>query len=70
MKLEIQVAEVLKKANTLLESPTLDDTTRNEIQSMMSNDPKGLLEAFYSDLEFGTGGLRGIMGVGTMLMNK
>ncbi len=37
---------------------------------MMDNDPQELIESFYRDLEFGTGGLRGIMGVGSNRMNK
>jgi phosphoglucomutase len=59
-----------EKANAWLNSPAIDASTKEEIRSMMSQDPKSLIESFYSDLEFGTGGLRGIMGVGTMRMNK
>lgn len=47
-----------------------DDKTRAEIQHLMDNEPKELEDAFYMDLEFGTGGLRGIMGPGTNRMNK
>jgi phosphoglucomutase len=48
----------------------VDETTQAEVKALMKGDEKNLLEAFYSDLEFGTGGLRGIMGVGSMRMNK
>lgn len=58
-----------KKAQSWL-CEAVDSDTQKEIQHLLSNDPKGLLEAFYSDLEFGTGGLRGVMGVGSMRMNK
>lgn len=47
-----------------------DDETKKEVASLMNNDPKELQESFYKNLEFGTGGLRGIMGVGTNRMNK
>ena len=48
-----------------------DEATRNQVQIMLNNsDPSELIESFYKDLEFGTGGLRGIMGVGTNRMNK
>lgn len=47
-----------------------DEATRNEVKRLMENDPKELEESFYRNLEFGTGGLRGIMGVGTNRMNK
>lgn len=47
-----------------------DEATKNEIRRMQKENPDDLVEAFYKDLEFGTGGLRGIMGVGTNRMNK
>jgi phosphoglucomutase len=46
-----------------------DNDTRKQVAEMMENDPATLRESFYRDLEFGTGGLRGIMGVGTNRMN-
>jgi phosphoglucomutase len=49
--------------------PEVDQATQVEVKNLLQ-DEKALLEAFYSDLEFGTGGLRGIMGVGSMRMNK
>lgn len=48
----------------------LDQEIRDEVRRLMEEDQKELTDAFYSDLEFGTGGLRGIMGVGTNRMNK
>ena len=47
-----------------------DDDTKAQIKDYLQNNPDELTEAFYRDLEFGTGGLRGIMGVGTNRMNK
>jgi phosphoglucomutase len=46
-----------------------NEQTRNEVREMLQNDEKKLVDAFYQDLEFGTGGLRGIMGAGTNRMN-
>ena len=52
-------------------SPAFDEETRKEVQAMLDNpDKTALIDAFYRDLEFGTGGLRGIMGAGTNRMNK
>src|SRR5690606_26773325 len=47
-----------------------DQDTRSEIKRMMTSAPKELEDAFYKNLEFGTGGMRGIMGVGTNRINK
>ena len=47
-----------------------DEETKQAIREMMENNPNELNESFYRNLEFGTGGLRGIMGVGTNRMNK
>lgn len=46
-----------------------NEETRNEVRQMLEKDEKKLVDAFYQDLEFGTGGLRGIMGAGTNRMN-
>ena len=46
-----------------------DEATRQEVKNLIENNPKELVECFYKDLEFGTGGLRGIMGVGSNRMN-
>jgi len=52
-------------------SETYDEETREEVQRMLdSDDPTRLIDSFYKNLEFGTGGLRGLMGVGTNRVNK
>jgi phosphoglucomutase len=52
-------------------SPAFDEETRKEVQAMLdAEDKTALIDAFYQNLEFGTGGLRGIMGTGTNRMNK
>ena len=51
-------------------SPAFDEDTRKEVQAMLDNpDKSDLIDSFYRSLEFGTGGLRGIMGAGTNRMN-
>lgn len=60
---------ILSKAQQWLE-PEYDKQTREQVQELISNNPKELADAFYKDLEFGTGGLRGIMGPGSNRMNK
>ena len=60
--------EVQDKARTWLDS-NINQETRDKILGMMENDPGELIESFYQSLEFGTGGLRGIMGAGTNRMN-
>ena len=60
---------VTEKANEWL-SPAYDEETRKEVQAMLdSEDKTALVDAFYKELEFGTGGLRGIMGAGSNRMN-
>lgn len=59
----------IKKAEAWLNG-NFDEETKAEIKKMMENQPNELADAFYKNLEFGTGGLRGIMGVGTNRMNK
>lgn len=59
---------VRKKAETWLKSK-IDEATRSQIRQMIQHDEKELIESFYKDLEFGTGGLRGIMGAGTNRIN-
>ncbi len=64
------VAQCRAKAQEWL-SPSFDEKTRAEVQALLDNeDPSELVDAFYQNLEFGTGGLRGTMGVGTNRMNK
>ena len=60
--------EILAKAKSWL-SDQYDEETRKKVQNLIDNDPNELTESFYRILEFGTGGLRGIMGVGTNRMN-
>lgn len=60
---------ILKKVNEWL-MPTFDQETRTAVEEMMTSSPKDLEESFYKNLEFGTGGMRGIMGVGTNRINK
>jgi len=60
---------ILDAVNVWL-TPTFDTETQEAIKEMMSNSPKNLEESFYKNLEFGTGGMRGIMGVGTNRINK
>jgi len=61
--------QVTVKAQAWLTSE-YDEETRREVQGLLDNEDKtGLIESFYKDLEFGTGGLRGIMGAGTNRMN-
>ena len=47
-----------------------DEDTKKEIKHLMENDPEELKERFYKNLEFGTGGMRGVMGVGTNRINR
>ena len=61
--------EILTKVNEWL-TPVFDEQTQNDIKEMMTSSPKILEESFYKNLEFGTGGMRGIMGVGTNRINR
>lgn len=64
------IAQCEEKAKQWL-SPDFDEETRKQVQEMLDNEDKtALVDAFYQNLEFGTGGLRGIMGAGTNRMNK
>ena len=60
--------KILERAQAWL-SDQYDAETRKKVQELIDNDPNELTESFYRNLEFGTGGLRGIMGVGTNRMN-
>jgi phosphoglucomutase len=60
---------VLEKARIWLNG-NFDEETKQQVRNLIDNDPVELTDAFYRNLEFGTGGLRGIMGVGTNRMNK
>lgn len=59
---------ILSKAQSWLDG-NVDAETKASIQKLMSDNPTELVDSFYQDLEFGTGGLRGLMGVGTNRMN-
>ena len=60
---------ILDKVNEWL-TPTFDNKTQETIKEIMTSSPKDLEESFYKNLEFGTGGMRGVMGVGTNRINK
>lgn len=59
---------ILAKAHTWL-TGNVDQDTKDQVQQLIDHDPSELIDSFYQDLEFGTGGLRGLMGVGTNRMN-
>ena len=61
--------KTLQRVNQWL-TPFFDQKTQQEIKEMIASDPEGLEESFYKNLEFGTGGMRGIMGVGDNRINK
>src|SRR5678809_489782 len=61
---------VIQERSTNWLKGNFDAATKDAIKKMQAENPKELAESFYRNLEFGTGGLRGIMGVGTNRMNK
>ena len=61
--------EVLSRARIWL-SDVFDEKTQKEVNHLISNDPKELEESFYKNATFGTGGMRGVMGVGPNRINK
>ncbi|MEA1896379.1 MAG: phospho-sugar mutase, partial [Bacteroidota bacterium] len=63
-----KLAEIVKKQAQSWLDGNYDDATKSEVRQLMSNE-EALIEAFYKDLEFGTGGLRGVMGAGINRMN-
>jgi phosphoglucomutase len=70
MENKVLIEKIRQKAQTWL-GEDYDEATRNQVQAMLDNsDPTDLIESFYKDLEFGTGGLRGIMGAGSNRINK
>src|SRR5687768_6986480 len=62
-------AAIQQKIDTWL-SGNFDEDIKTKVKDLQSSNPEDLADAFYRNLEFGTGGLRGIMGVGTNRMNK
>jgi phosphoglucomutase len=69
METNALLTEVLAKAQTWLDGNYNEETKKDVSRMMASDDKTELIESFYRDLEFGTGGLRGIMGAGTNRMN-
>jgi len=61
--------EILERVNAWL-TPAFDEDSQNEIKHLIASNPQELEESFYKDLEFGTGGMRGVMGLGTNRINK
>ncbi|MGG0824138.1 phospho-sugar mutase [Paenibacillus turicensis] len=62
------ISKVKEKVQEWLNDPTIDDQTKEELRRLQDN-PAELEDSFYRDLEFGTGGLRGVIGVGSNRMN-
>ena len=62
------INDIKDKASSWL-SDSFDENTRQQVKDLIENNPAELTECFYRSLEFGTGGLRGLMGVGTNRMN-
>ncbi len=66
-----ELLKLVEERARLWLNPFYDQATRDDVQRMLDSDDKTeLIDSFYKDLEFGTGGLRGIMGSGTNRMNK
>lgn len=61
--------DILDKAKQWLTS-TFDAETQSEVKNLINNNPDDLADRFYKDMEFGTGGMRGVMGAGTNRINK
>lgn len=60
--------EIMSRIQAWLDGP-YDETAKAEIRSKLSKDPQSLIDAFFTDLSFGTGGMRGLMGIGTSRLN-
>ena len=66
----VELLEIIRKKARIWLGNDFDEDTRKKVQALLDQeDPTELIESFYKDLEFGTGGLRGIMGVGSNRMN-
>ena len=63
------MSDILNNARLWLETP-FDQETQKEVQNLIQTDPKELKDRFYKNMEFGTGGMRGVMGAGTNRINK
>jgi len=65
------IEQVKSKANSWLSSDIIDTQTKDAVRALLAqSDSKELIDSFYKDLEFGTGGLRGVMGAGSNCMNR
>ncbi len=60
--------KILARAQSWLDDPYYDEETKAEVRELLKN-PEELIDAFYTDLSFGTGGLRGVMGAGSNRIN-
>ncbi|NQX82399.1 MAG: phospho-sugar mutase [Flavobacteriaceae bacterium] len=65
----MNIEQYIDKAKLWL-TDTFDSSTKTEIKNLIDNDNDGLIDSFYKNIEFGTGGMRGIMGAGTNRINK
>ncbi len=61
--------EIMSRIQAWLSGP-YDEATKTEIRTKLANDPQSLIDAFFADLSFGTGGMRGLMGIGTNRLNQ
>ncbi|WKZ61612.1 MAG: phospho-sugar mutase [Cyclobacteriaceae bacterium] len=69
--MDTNLSSIQEKARVWLSSSVIDTNTKQQVQALLDNsDSRELIDNFYKDLEFGTGGLRGIMGAGSNCMNK
>ena len=66
----MQIEKNILDAVNIWLTPTFDIETQEKIMELMTSSPKELEDSFYKNLEFGTGGMRGIMGVGTNRINQ
>ena len=64
------IEEKIKNLAQAWQSEAYDTNTRAQVQNLLENNTEELIEAFYKDLDFGTGGMRGIMGVGPNRINR
>src|SRR6185295_1062819 len=69
-KLKNSMDTLIKEKVNLWLSGNFDPGTKEQLTKLQNENPSEVADAFYRNLEFGTGGLRGIMGVGTNRMNK
>ena len=65
----IFMKDILNKATQWL-TPSFDAETQKEINELIAENSNDLVDRFYKDMEFGTGGMRGLMGAGTNRINK